>query len=68
MDEASPSARTHVLEQHRRAALGEQPRLDLGHLKDGRDRLGHPDQFAGGRKRAWDRSLLLARLSRHARA
>ena len=37
----------HVFEQRRGAALGEQPRLDLGHLQHRRDRVRHADEAAG---------------------
>ena len=38
----------HVLEDHRRPALGQEPGLDLGHLELGRDRRAHPHQPALG--------------------
>jgi len=34
----------HVLEQHRRPALGKQAGLDLGHFQDRTYRLGHAQQ------------------------
>jgi hypothetical protein len=36
----------HVLEQHGRATLREEARLDLRHLQHGGDRLAHADQLA----------------------
>ena len=35
-----------MLEQHRRAARGQQAGLDLGHFQNGGDRLGDANQFA----------------------
>jgi hypothetical protein len=36
-----------ILEQHRRAFFGEQPRLDLGHLEMGRHGRRHAHEAAG---------------------
>jgi len=36
-----------LFEQHGRPALGEQPRLDLGHFEDGRNGFGNPHQPSG---------------------
>ena len=37
-----------ILEQDGRPALGQEPRLDLGHFQHGRDRLGYAHQLACG--------------------